>query len=372
MLAPRPGVSIVRLPAPARPFETLGGATRRGALALALLAAVLAPALAAGAAPAPDTWLEGYAAAILKSRFNVTAPSLRVTRGVISLSAADLGGVDQEHVRTALGEIPGAIRVDITAGPRPQGEWLPGGTLFRPLIADPRWPHFAASYQRYIGDRQLRDVGATSFGETFTLWRQRLGPATAWELGIQAGVFALFDLNAPSSDLVNADYFVAVPVGFRHEGFSSMFRIFHQSSHLGDEFLLRTNTERINLSVEGVDLKLSYEFGDLLRVYGGGGYLFRREPSSIDPWSVQYGVEFVSPWPSREAGWRPIAAADLQHHEENAWSVDLSLRTGIQIDGVLASRSLQILLEYFRGHSPNGQFYKDEVEYFGLGAHFHF
>jgi hypothetical protein len=345
---------------------------RRGALITALLVVVLAPTPPAGAAPAPDAWLEGYAAAVLKSRFNVAAPSLRVTRGVITVSAADLGGVDEEQVRTALGEIPGAMRVVIVAGPPPRGEWLPGGTLFRPLIADPRWPHFAASYQRYLGDRQLRDVGAVSFGETFTLWRQRLRPATAWEFGIQAGVFAVFDLNAESGDLVNADYFAAIPVTFRHEGFSSLFRIFHQSSHLGDEFLLRTNTERVNLSAEGLDLKLSYEFGDWLRLYGGGGYLVRRQPSTIDPWSAQYGVEFISPWPSRDKRWRPILAADLQHREENNWSLDLSLRTGIQIDGVLASRKLQILLEYFRGHSPNGQFYKEKIEYLGLGAHFHF
>jgi hypothetical protein len=344
----------------------------RALLALALLAAVLAPAPAAGAGPPSDVWLEGYAAAILKSRFNLAAPSLRAIRGVITVSAADLGGVDQEQVRAALGEIPGATRVEIAAGPPPRGEWLPGGTLFRPLLADPRWPHFAASYQRYLGDSQLQDVGAVSFGETFTLWRQRLGPETAWEFGIQAGVFALFDLNAESRDLVNADYFVAVPVSFRHGGFSSMLRIFHQSSHLGDEFLLRTNTERINLSLEGLDLKLSYEFGDVVRLYGGGGNVFSPKPSTIEPWSVQYGLEVISPWPSRDRGWRPIFAADLQHREENAWSLDLSLRTGIQIDGVLASRSLQILLEYFRGHSPNGQFYKDKIEYIGLGAHFHF
>jgi hypothetical protein len=344
---------------------------RRGALVLALLGCLVVVA-AVQAAPPTDSWLEGYAAAVLKSRFNLIVPSLRVTRGAITLSAADLGGVDPVDVRTALLEIPGATSVEISPRPAARGEWLPGGTLFKPLIADPRWPHFAASYQRYVGDPQLQDVAAVSFGETFTLWRQKLGQATAWEFGVQAGVFAVFDLDAESKDLVNADYFVAVPVSFRHEGFSSLFRVFHQSSHLGDEFLLRTRTERVNLSVEGVDLKASYEFGDPLRVYAGGGYLFDRDPSSLHPWSAQYGLEFISPWPPRERRWRPIFAADVQHREENHWSADLSLRTGIQIDGVLASRNLQILLEYFRGHSPNGQFYKDRIEYFGLGAHFHF
>ena len=70
--------------------------------------------------------------------------------------------------------------------------------------------------------------------------------------------------------------------------------------------------------------------------------------------------------------WRPVAAADFQNRQENGWTVDTSVRAGIQIDGVLLTRNLQFLLEYFNGHSPNGQFYKDRIEYFGIGTHFHF
>src|SRR5205823_11041660 len=70
-------------------------------------------------------------------------------------------------------------------------EWqsglLPGGSLFKPLIADPRWPHFAASYQHHLRDPQLVDVAAVSFGETFSLYRDRLGRGW-WEVGVQAGV----------------------------------------------------------------------------------------------------------------------------------------------------------------------------------------
>jgi hypothetical protein len=357
---------------------------------LLILGALLLAAVPAAATPPPDAWLEGYAAAVLEREFRLTAPSLRASQGVITLSAGDLAGADRARLVAALRAIRGTIRVEILEGPAPaprpepatpppprvlaelQTGVLPGGSVFKPLIADPRWPHFAASHHRYLGDKQLTDVGAVSFGETFTLVRDRFW-SSWWELGIQAGVFAVFDLGAESKDLVNADYFVAIPVGFRHDDFSALFRFFHQSSHLGDEFLLRTKLERVNVSYESVDLKLSYEFfGDLLRLYGGGGYLFDQEPARLDPWSLQYGAEVASPWPSREAGWRPIAAVDLQHREENDWSTDFSLRAGVQFDGVLASRNFQILLEYFRGRSPNGQFYKSKIDYIGLGAHFHF
>jgi hypothetical protein len=42
----------------------------------------------------------------------------------------------------------------------------------------------------------------------------------------------------------------------------------HQSSHLGDEFVLRTRLERVNLSYEGVDLKLSYDLSYGFRICG--------------------------------------------------------------------------------------------------------
>ena len=174
-----------------------------------------------------------------------------------------------------------------------------------------------------------------SFGESFAFYRDRIGSAW-WEVGLHAGVFSVFDLDASSFDLVNADYLVGLPLSLRYGDFSTQLRVFHQSSHLGDEFLLRTRTNRINLTYEAVDLKASYEFADAVRLYAGGGYLFDQTP------------------------------------EENDWSADVSARAGIEIDGVLLTRKLQILLEYFNGHSPNGQFYREKVQYLGIGTHFHF
>ena len=351
---------------------------------------------AAGAAEAPtDAFIAGYAAAHLEREFSAETTSLRVQRGVLSLSASDLRQADPAKVRQALEGIRGVVAVDIrqtpapappaaagSRAPEPGGKearsvedrttgLLPGGHLFKPLIADPRWPHFGATYQYYLDDRQLGSVAAVSFGETITLYRDKLGGGW-WETGIQAGVFALFDLDAKSMDLINADYLAAIFLGYRYDQFSAIGRLFHQSSHLGDEFILRNRTQnRINLSYEAVDLRLSYEFlGDVLRVYGGGGYLFDQDPSDLKPGFVQWGIEFRSPW--RHPAFRPIAAADIQNREENNWHTDFSLRAGVEFESWLATRSLQILLEYFRGHSPNGQFYRDKIDYLGIGVHFNF
>lgn len=70
---------------------------------------------------------------------------------------------------------------------------------------------------------------------------------------------------------------------------------------------------------------------------------------------------------------RPIIAADFKNYDENNWSTDISARAGVEFDNSkVLGRKLQIMVEYFNGFTPSGQFYKDKVEYVGLGAHYHF
>lgn len=366
-----------------------------------LLALTLALAGPAAAVSLDDRYLAGYAAAVLDREFQRPAASLRVEDGIITLDAADLGTVERARVRDALAGIPGVAGVRVLEGEEAAGArvatagaettaptrgarreaavrqtgFLPPGELFRPLLADPRWPRFAAVYRYYFNDRELGNVGAANFGATVPLYRGNPAPLAdvQWEAGLQAGVFSIFDLDADSKDLINADYFVSLLGSYRAGDAAGILRIFHQSSHLGDEFLLRNRVNRVNLSYEGVDVKLSYDLFDALRLYGGGGYLFDREPASLDPGLVQYGIEVTSPWSFAGGAATPIAAADFQNTEESNWRTQYSVLTGLQLERVrIADSALLLGLEWFRGQSPNGQFYGRKVEWFGVGAHLYF
>jgi Protein of unknown function (DUF1207) len=361
---------------------------RIGVAVLIVAMAGLGPGARAHAAPAPgDSYLEGYAGAVLEREFKVSPHAVTVRGGVLKIDAAQLAGVDRARLLSTLAALPGVARVEVrepaarpaTPEAAPPGSpglptgLMPLGRLFQPLLADPRWPHFAAAYRYYLGDRDLKHVGAVSFGETIPLIRGDAFADSQWEAGIQASVFAVFEVDAPSRDLVNADYFASFFGAWRRGPLSALARVFHQSSHLGDEFLLRTRVQRVNLSYESGDLKLSYDLPWGLRLYGGGGYLFDQEPVNLKPWSAQGGVEFRSPWTLASGYVRPIAAVDVQTREENRWNADLSLRAGLQFESVrVLERNLQVMLEYFQGNSSDGQFYKDRVEYLGVGAHFHF
>jgi hypothetical protein len=367
-------------------------------LALAAFVAAAAPALAG---PAEDAYIAGYVTAVLERQLDVKGSKITVKDGVVTIEAAGLATSDQEKLVSTLSSIAGVARVVVVDLPKPPAtaapatsplpttaatptgpaveaevpqrglEVLPKGLLFAPLIADPRWPHFSAVYQRFHKDARLENAATATLGETFSILRGPLATSGgAWEVGIQAGVFSLFDLDAPSTDLVNSDYMVGFPFAYRLGDFSAMARVYHQSSHLGDEFLIENRVERVNLSYEAVDVRLSYEITDWLRVYGGAGYIVRGDPDDLKPWSTQMGAEIRSPWTFLAGTLRPLAAVDIQYREQNEWHTDLSARAGVQFEKLpIYDRRIQLLVEYFNGYSPNGQFYREKIEYIGVGIH---
>ncbi len=67
---------------------------------------------------------------------------------------------------------------------------------------------------------------------------------------------------------------------------------------------------------------------------------------------------------------RPVFAADLHNREESDWSTDMSLRGGIEFTNpVVGGRRVMLLLEYYSGRNPNGQFYDRRLDYAGIGLH---
>ncbi|WP_394752223.1 DUF1207 domain-containing protein [Crenothrix sp.] len=356
------------------------------------------------ATTADDSYIAGYAAGMLKQNLNLDMPSLIVKDGVITVPVGSLAAADQSKAVELLSQVPGVKGANVAeissqqstdaltqpvqvAGDKAvssidptvlQVGWFPSEHLFKPLLADPRWTHFSVAYHNYQNNTfNGNNIASVSFGETIPFYRNNLGKFNAqWEVGLQGGVFSDFNLDAPSVDLINTDFIGALYTSVRAGHFSAFGRLYHQSSHLGDEFLLsqlNTQFQRVNLSYEGVDLRLSYEFPYGVRIYGGGGGIFDRDPSTLRVWSTQAGIEFRSPWVLDFAAMRPIVAVDIKNRDQNNWNTDVSARAGVQFDNsTLLGRRFQLLVEYYNGYSPSGQFYKSKIEYIGLGAHYHF
>lgn len=337
-----------------------------------------------------DEYILGFATSVLHHEFNVIDANLKVRSGVVWVNSSGLEGINQDKLKRALGTIEGVKQVVISETEETMAPALPEeaskassldgatgflarGLLFAPFHADPRWPHFSAAYRGYRTN-DLTAAFAGTFGETFSLYRNRAPFNGQWELVLQAGVFSLFDLSATSLDLVNADYNVGLLTAYRSGKFSGFLRLHHQSSHLGDEFILANQrVQRINLSYEEVDVKLAYDVSDWIRIYAGGGYLAHRDPSDVEPISTQWGLELTSPIVFLNGSVTPICYADFQSNERSQWSIAQSIMAGLRFENArIGNRQLQLLAQYFAGPSPDGQFYAQHSHWFGIGLHFYF
>ncbi len=344
-------------------FRAAGIATGSLVFALCLNLGIVSETIAVD-----DVYIAGYAAAVLRHEFEATKAALHVQGGVVMVNAESLGTVDRTKVKTALEGIPGVVRVEIQEGEaytdvrepvpipqepaKPESKFLPHGLLVAPFHADPRWPHFSVASRKVTSGQEPEETGSANFGETFAIYRNSAPFNGQWEIAIQAGVFSVFNMNAPSGskDLVNADYLAGLLASYRTGAFSGFLRFHHQSSHLGDEFILNSQPQvkRINLSFEEIDLKLSYELFAWLRVYGGVGTLVDTDPKGLKPGTSEWGTELSSPWTLWGGKIRPVAYADFQANARSNWRVATSAMAGLQFEEArIGERKLQLLVEYF-------------------------
>jgi hypothetical protein len=302
-------------------------------------------------------------------------PVILCTYVVIACAVALSGSARSDDQETAREYCGTNIPPDEAMGFVP----LPEGDVFCPLIADPKAAYSYVSYVRGTSSSPLgTDLGSVGVGDRFGLARWNgPRPGEGLQISVEGGVFAQFDLNTSSYDLINADYLIGAPVTFRWRGLSARVRLYHQSSHLGDEFVLRSRIPRENFAFQSVEGMLSLDAGPL-RVYAGAEHMFNGTPSIVETELLHGGVELRQRAAALRFGplasLRLVAAADVKAVEVLDWEAALSVRAGFEIsrghETQHASRRWSVLAHYYDGPSPYGQFFRSNVRYYGVGFHF--
>lgn len=254
---------------------------------------------------------------------------------------------------------------------------FPEGQLFYPPMASPKEPRTHVTYLNLKLPDDSINIGSVGFGDSFGLVRQPgWGKEDAWQLSISGAVLAQFNMDASSMDLINADYIIGFPLSYRNGPWSARARLFHQSSHLGDEFLL--TPQRRDLRVKR--LNLSFETIELLGAWEWEGFQFTAGPSyilhtdyDIKRYSVEAGIDYQSRKPIFKPTMRLFASVLYHAWEETDWDADINVKAGVNIRSPYTEkRSIQIFGEYYNGNLPFGQFYKLRAEYYGVGINVSF
>lgn len=294
---------------------------------------------------------------------------------------------DKKPDDAAIKEVPDC-RYQQTAGlseGAATNEMFPSDDLFRPLLADPKQPQFFAMWQSTQSrvERTNANIGSVGIGENFGFYTRRKG-CNGWQISLLTGVFAQFDLDTSNSALINIDFNVGVPLTWRQGNWSARLRFYHQSSHIGDEFLgAHPGFQSIGLQFEEVDMIVSYDFQKWLRLYGGGAVMVNRQPSTLDRFTGQWGFEARTPVPYGRSYifgllenpilFTPVMTADFKSVEQQGWRVNTNFLMGFDMSRAGFYKRLRILFNYYHGYNPYGQFfYSQKTESFGAGAYFMF
>jgi len=261
---------------------------------------------------------------------------------------------------------------------RVKGVWFPESTvLFQPLIANPRDPVYSIAYRR--NDVLAKNEIAISLGDIFPIFRWfDVFPCHGdLQIDITACVWGIFDIrpkNHPHgewAELITTDYLLAIPISYAINKWSYRLRVYHISSHLGDEFMYnQPEVQRLNPSFEALELFAAYQATLGLRVYGGPGFILNSDSSyPMKTFYFEYGLEwrimhFRSHY-HRLYG-APFFAADFQNWQVNHYRFSTTLQLGYEwskLQGV--GRKIRLFGEFHDGYSE-GQFFKEHTRYYAV------
>ncbi|MFN4173970.1 MAG: DUF1207 domain-containing protein [Parachlamydiaceae bacterium] len=240
--------------------------------------------------------------------------------------------------------------------------------FFPTMLAEPHMLGYSAGYRTY--DRVFKlAVLPVSIGDQFSLYQFKTVKYGHLYFGMEASVWAIFEARAKSLSLINADYYVAFPFTYFNDPFAARLRVYHQSSHLGDEYLLENDICRLNPSMEVIDLTLSYDFYPNFTGFLGYGFVMRSDDSyKVKPNHLFYGFNYFFDYLKvcifkGEA--TPYFAAFFQNDENNNWGLDSTFALGYQWNKACGHK-LRAFIEAHEGYEPEGQFSKKKTRYFAI------
>lgn len=196
----------------------------------------------------------------------------------------------------------------------------------------------------------------------------RSGEKISWEVNFGTAIFSQFDLQKKEDEtylagLMNNDFRLSADFSMKMKNDLLKLRIFHMSSHLGDDFILRYPDTLQN------DKSANYEQADItyLRLvhdsyfYAGAGgiytkYIFRDRFSLFGGGVYNFG---------KQRTLRYFTGLDLKALEENNWNPDIRAAFGISIRKH-SEPLLRIWIEYYSGNLPYSTINYGRIKWFGM------
>lgn len=244
---------------------------------------------------------------------------------------------------------------------------LPEAPPFFPtMLAQPHIIGYSVGHRCYDKVFKMSCI-PISIGDQFSLIHFPLKGEADLFFGIEACVWAIFEARASSLSLINADYYVALPFTYIYNRFSARLRLFHESSHIGDEYLLEHPFFcRVNPSMEVLDLSLAWLLRPNFTLFAGYSRALRSDLShQMGPNNFYYGFNYYLDYFHMNmcnVRATPYFATFFTNHQHHNWEPNISLSFGYEWNKCYGHK-LRLCLEGHKGFSAEGQFSKKRTKY---------
>ncbi len=209
--------------------------------------------------------------------------------------------------------------------------------------------------------------GEVVLGENFPLVTLKGGQRPI-VLGFGSQVYGRFSLNDPKSALISTDWVVGLNTTAALNRWALTVEIYHESSHLGDEYGDRFPADRLDWTREVLAGWASYVAG-LWRFTAGASYVVVDElglPASAGSLGVDYhgkSRRFLG------GNVRPVAGIFTEAGAATRWRVSSSAKLGLAF-ATGGENDISIGLIAHDGLSTQRQFFRQESQYIGLELRF--
>lgn len=252
-----------------------------------------------------------------------------------------------------------------------QDRFFPDLPSFELPLASPRAAGFAGRLiKETVGDDQFGDEqeADVSVGEDFPVWALRRGPRPI-TLGFGVQVSGRFSLDDSKTALISNDWQVGFNAHADLAPWEITVQFYHESSHLGDEYIKRFDARRLDWTREVLALWLGYRTGGI-RVLGSVGSAVVDE-LDLSPWLAAGGVDFRGGAFSL-LGLRthPIAGLFAEGASATDWRISGSGKLGLAFPGTRLGKELRLSLIGHDGLSTQRQFFRASSRYVGLEIEF--
>lgn len=262
----------------------------------------------------------------------------------------------------------------LVAAPQPlaaQSRFFPDVPSFELPLASPR----VTGITGRIVDATTSDtkfppgkVAEVGIGEEFPFLALRRGPQPI-SLGFGVVAYGRFNLDDPKTSMVSNDWTVGFDVNADLGHWWLAGQLYHESSHLGDEYRDTFDATRIDWTREIAAAWVGYR---------AGSFKFMVSPSYVlvDQLHLPRGgmsaaVDFVGPtFQFLGVPTRPIGGAFADAWAQTDWKVSQSLKGGISFQGDHGKHTMSVALVEHGGLSTQRQFYTAPSHYWGFELRF--